>query len=849
MGRGATTKKVSRAGPFRRSNRCRTIATVTLRRRDLVFFLFFGSLVFTTWIWLTLGAAPSLAAVSQSLHDGFHKRGETQGLAGELMRNASQAAHNARPGVQAVLDYTFSFFNLTLGIFLLRLRPYETTARLLAMGMVGTAVAFNLQAHDALQVVPVGALGLVNTWHTWIHIASGLSYMFALLLFPAGRLLADRSPKHLVRVPLLVLLALFFTALSLMTADDHTLGLVVVYGLFIPVAGVSAQLARYRRARSAEQRQQSKVLLFALLFSFLIALPLLLFTQSPGNSSAQKTVAYELTAPPAGSYFFRCDPHPEEMTGTLLVTAGASGNESFVSLSAEDNRFDKDLITLEAGSRAVIRFTNRDSDLHNVAVYASPAARKPFFIGAEFSGRETAVVAFRVFRVMFVIVPIALFVALVRFRLWDIDRVMNRTLVYGVLGGVITVTYLGLVVGLGTLIGAGRRLDLFLSIAVTALLAAVFQPLRERARKLANRLVYGRRATPYEVLTNFTERVGNSYAPDQLIPQMAAAVAEGTGAGTADIWVRVDGRLILSASWPEKPARTSVGLDVQGDLLPDFPGVDRAIGVRHRGELLGAITITKPAGETVTPVEERLLQDVAAQAGLVLRNAQLTADLQLRLQQLEESRHRIVAAQDAERRRIERNLHDGAQQNLVALSMKLSLARELAEHDPAQAQVLLQQLQADTTEALQTLRDLARGIYPPVLTDKGLIAALEAHARRCPVEVTVHGTLRRHPRDVEAAVYFCCLEAIQNAIKHARQGPIAVKIVEEAGSLRFEIQDGGPGFDPAARFEGTGLQNMTDRMAAVGGRLEISSSGETGTLVRGEVPASSPGEDVEAPPP
>lgn len=803
---------------------------MSLRRRDLLFIVFFALLVLTTWIWLVLGAAPTLAAISGSLHDGFHRRGQSEGLIGELMRNASQSAHSAIPGAQWALDYAFSLFNLGLGLFLLKLRPHEATARLLAIGMVGTAVAFNLQGHDALQVVPVGTLGVVNTWHTWIHIASGLAYMFALLLFPTGKLLESRSREHLGRIPVLLILALFFTALSLMTADDHTLGLVVVYGLFIPIAGVSAQIRRYRRARSPEQRQQSKVLVFALSLAFLIALPLFIGSQASGAGISEKTVSYELTAPPPGSYFFRCDPHPEEMTGTVIVERGPT--EEPVSLIAQGNRFDQDTITLGSEGPAVIRLTNRDGDLHNVAIYRSAQGRDALFIGAEFSGRETAFVAFRVFRLIFVLVPLALFAALVRFRLWEVDRVMNRTLVYGLLGGVITLVYLVVVVGLGTFIGAGRRLDLFLSIAVTAVLAAAFQPLRERARRLANRLVYGERATPYEVLANLTDRIGNSYAAEKLIPQMAAAVAEGTGAKTADVWLRVDGALILAGSWPEELVPRALSVPAADGLLPDFPEADRAIPVRHQGDLLGAITITKSPGQAITPVEERLLQDVAAQAGLVLRNAQLTADLQTRLQQLEESRQRIVAAEDTERRRIERDLHDGAQQNLVALSMKLGLARELAQRDPAKAQILLQELQVDTGEALQTLRDLARGIFPPVLADKGLVPALEAHARRCATEVRIEaGEVGRYPSEIETAVYFCCLEAIQNAIKHGR-GPIHIAIEEVAGILNFEVRDEGPGFDPANHALGSGLQNMSDRMAAVGGRLDIASS-PFGTAVRG----------------
>jgi signal transduction histidine kinase len=228
---------------------------------------------------------------------------------------------------------------------------------------------------------------------------------------------------------------------------------------------------------------------------------------------------------------------------------------------------------------------------------------------------------------------------------------------------------------------------------------------------------------------------------------------------------------------------------------------------------------------------------MASQAGLVLRNAQLTAELQGRIQQLRESRQRIVTAQDAERRRLERNIHDGAQQHLVALSMKLRLAQDLAATDPAKAQELLKELQADTGEALQTLRDLARGIYPPVLADKGLVQALEAHARRCPVEVTIRGGgVGRHGGDVEAAVYFCCLEAIQNAIKHSGIGPIDVALDRSGGNLEFRVRDPGPGFDPAVAADGAGLQNMHDRVAALGGTLEIATAPGSGTSVVGRIP-------------
>ena len=265
--------------------------------------------------------------------------------------------------------------------------------------------------------------------------------------------------------------------------------------------------------------------------------------------------------------------------------------------------------------------------------------------------------------------------------------------------------------------------------------------------------------------------------------------------------------------------------------------VDRAVEVRHQGELLGALTVTRRKGESLTPVEEKLLSDLARQAGLVLRNVGLTAELLQRMEDLRASRQRLVAAQDEERRRLERNLHDGAQQNLVALKVKLGLAEMFAEKDPARASATLAELKADTDEALETLRDLARGIYPPLLADKGLVAALESQARKAtlPVEVEADG-IGRYPQDIEAAVYFCCLEALQNLQKYAGASRSIIHLGDHDGDLSFEVEDDGKGFDPATTPRGSGLTNMADRLDALGGGVELESSPGAGTTLRGRVP-------------
>jgi signal transduction histidine kinase len=252
--------------------------------------------------------------------------------------------------------------------------------------------------------------------------------------------------------------------------------------------------------------------------------------------------------------------------------------------------------------------------------------------------------------------------------------------------------------------------------------------------------------------------------------------------------------------------------------------------VRHQGELLGALSITKRAGESITPTEEKLVRDLAAQAGLVMRNALL-------IEELRASRQRLVAAQDEERRRLERNIHDGAQQQLVALTVKARLAQSLAQREPDRTQEILGELQADANDALENLRDLARGIYPPLLADKGLAAALQAQTRKVPVPTVVEADgIGRFSQDLEATIYFCALEALQNIAKYANATRAIVRLTNGRGELRFEIVDDGVGFDPAAARSGSGLQGIEDRLSALGGRLEVTSARGRGTTVLGSVP-------------
>jgi signal transduction histidine kinase len=432
--------------------------------------------------------------------------------------------------------------------------------------------------------------------------------------------------------------------------------------------------------------------------------------------------------------------------------------------------------------------------------------------------------------------PVSIAMAIFRYRLYDVDVVISRTLVYGSLAVFITAVYVGIAVGIGALVGGGGKPNLGLSILATAIVAVGFQPVRERVQRVANRLVYGKRATPYEVLSQFSERVAESYAADDVMPRMARVLAEGTGAQRADVWLRSAGTWHQAAVWPEDAALAAPIMAVNG-TLPPLSNASRLVEVRHQGDLLGALSVTKRSGETLTPVEENLLTHLAGQAGLVLKNVGLTSDLQARLVELRASRQRLVTAQDEERRRLERNLHDGAQQHLVALKVKLGLAEMLASRDPEKAKATIAQLKGDADEALETLRDLARGIYPPLLAEKGLGVALESQARKATVPVVVDAEgIGRYSQDVEAAVYFSVLEALQNVQKYAQASQATVRLREKDGTLRFEVADDGKGFDLTTTTKGSGLTNMADRLDALDGDVQLTSDPGRGTQLRGSLP-------------
>lgn len=446
--------------------------------------------------------------------------------------------------------------------------------------------------------------------------------------------------------------------------------------------------------------------------------------------------------------------------------------------------------------------------------------------------------------------------------------VLRATVTVGGLVTMILAVYLIVVVGLGEDVSGSEHRVVALSMIAGAAAVALAVPTRSRLREMTRPLAESARPSAAAALQNFGARMTRSVPMDELLVQLAETLRETMAPLGAEVWTGEGGILDRTTSVPDHgPARIRLneaelaavaGARISGtswasmwlpSLLEPF-GVRDDIQVRvapitHLGHLLGLIVVGKPAEEGVFAAEDdSLLADLARQVGLALHNVHLDSALQESLQELrtknrllQESRARIVSAADESRRLIERNLHDGAQQRLVSLAVKLQLTKLQAGDPEAQAR-LLDDLGDEVKEAIEELRELAHGIYPPLLRDTGLANALRRAADRSSVPTKADiQTERRFSPAIEAAVYFCCLEAVQNAAKYAGPGAVTIlRVTESPDHLVFEVSDDGVGFDSGAVEKSQGFVNMSDRLGALDGTLTILSTPGEGTMIRGELP-------------
>ena len=424
--------------------------------------------------------------------------------------------------------------------------------------------------------------------------------------------------------------------------------------------------------------------------------------------------------------------------------------------------------------------------------------------------------------VAFVGVLVTYALAAARYRIHDLDPVLGRAAVAAVLAAGVTGVYLAIVVGIGGLVGRGTEVRPLPLVAVGAV-ALLIEPARRQARRLVDRLLYGRDTDRAEVLSQLAEAASTATDADEVLDRVCDLLMRSTGARRVEVWLHGDDADHLAAA--------------AGPVEDSAPIL--AIAVVHQDERLGEVRLRARHPADLAADAEQLARDVTRSLGVFLRTARLTAELRDHVTELRRSRHRLVEVHHEARRQLERDLHDGAQAQLIALRLRLGAVQALATSDGNGA--LSQELENAATQldgAVASLRDLARGLYSPLLEQAGVAAALRATARGLPLPVSVRDAgLGRYQRAIEAAVYFCCLEALQNASRHAHASHIIVALGEESGTVRFEVADDGVGFDPERHPAGAGLVNIGDRLAAVGGQLRIDSTPGSGTRISGEVPA------------
>jgi signal transduction histidine kinase len=429
--------------------------------------------------------------------------------------------------------------------------------------------------------------------------------------------------------------------------------------------------------------------------------------------------------------------------------------------------------------------------------------------------------------------PLAIAIAILRHNLFDIDALLNRALVYGALSAIIIALYVLVVGMLGTVFQT--RGDLFVALVATGLAAVLFQPLRDRLQRGANRLIYGQRDEPFEVVARLGRRLEATVSPDATLSAVVTTVAEAL-----------------------KLPYVAIALPGQADELETVVSYGKpvtdpaAFPLQYQGQIVGRLLAApRAADESFAAAEERILRSVAHQAGAAVRAARLTADLQ-------RSRRQLVTAREEERRRLRRDLHDGLGPALAALHLQAGMARRLLGHDPEEAADLISDLQDEIREAIEDVRRLVYALRPPVLDQLGLVAALRAQAAehgrvgdlghgpgqgRLQIQIEAPETLPPLPAAVEVAAYRIVREALTNVVRHAQAKNCRVSLRLHEG-LTVEVTDDGRGL-PRERRAGVGLLSMRERAEELGGVCTIDTMPGGGTRVLARLPLPEQEGDVE----
>ena len=430
------------------------------------------------------------------------------------------------------------------------------------------------------------------------------------------------------------------------------------------------------------------------------------------------------------------------------------------------------------------------------------------------------------------LIPLSIGVAILRYHLWDVDLIINRTLVYGTLTASVVLLYVLVVGGLGVLLQV--RGNLIVSLLATGLAAVLFQPLRNRLQRGANRLMYGERDEPYKVLSRLGERLESTLSPDAVLPTVCTTVKEALKLPYVAIELERDATFETVASAGE-PAQDP-----------------QRLALLYGGETVGRLVVRPRAGDDAfTAADQHLLGDLAHQIGIAAHAVRLT-DEALRLSaDLQRSRERLVTTREEERRRLHRDLHDGLGPMLGSLTLKLDVAGDLLERDPAAARALLGGLKTQTQSAVADIRRLVYALRPPALDDLGLLGAIGETAAQYSNEglrVSVEAPVRLPPLPaaVEVATYRIVQEALTNIVRHAEASECVIRFgLDEADRmLCLEIRDDGCGL-PRERRRGVGVASMRERAAELGGECVVESLSAGGTRVRASLPCTPGTEAVD----
>ena len=418
----------------------------------------------------------------------------------------------------------------------------------------------------------------------------------------------------------------------------------------------------------------------------------------------------------------------------------------------------------------------------------------------------------RAFAAVTPLVPLSAAFAILKYRLYDIDVIVRRSLVYGALTVFVLVVYGGLV-ALGEAI-ARERVGVALAVVAAAIVAVALAPVRERVQRGVDRLLYGERRDPYGVLSRLSRRLEAAIAPEEVLPVVVETVAKA-----------------LKLPYAAVELRDDAGAHVEADF-GNPKGRIEPMPLHYRGEIVGHLVLgLRPGEDEFAPSDRRLLEDLARQAGVAAHAVALTRVLQ-------RSRERLVAAREEERRRLRRDLHDGLGPALAGIALKLDAARSLLARDPAAVEATLAELRDETQRAIVDIRRLVYDLRPPALDDLGLLGALREHVERLDGQIRFSLELPERlpplPAAVEVAAYRIALEALTNVARHAGASACTLRLSVN-GALELEVRDDGRGL-PQSYRPGVGLASMRERAAELGGECRVERADGNGTRVKALLP-------------